>query len=57
MLELKKLNYDLVSSEYLLGMNNPELLKFTGARTKEWDIASIKKYILDNQKKFKRYID
>lgn len=49
MLELKKLTFDLVSPEYVLGMNNPELLKFTGARTKEWDIDSIKKYILDNQ--------
>jgi RimJ/RimL family protein N-acetyltransferase len=49
MLELKELTYDLISPEYVSSMNNPELLKFTGARVKEWDIDSIKKYISDNR--------
>ena len=49
MLELKELTCDLISSEYISSMSNSELLKFTGARIKEWDIDSITKYILDNQ--------
>jgi RimJ/RimL family protein N-acetyltransferase len=48
MINLMQLNSTLISTDYIKAMINPEIVKYTGARFKKWDIFELTNYINEN---------